>query len=80
LEDFEGAEAVARQALELLSAALPPGHFATAVARCRLGRALAGRGMTAQGRLLLESSVAAIEASARVSRYHDECTAALEAL
>ncbi|MDH3222328.1 MAG: serine/threonine-protein kinase, partial [Gemmatimonadota bacterium] len=57
LEDYAGAESVAREARTILAAALPPGHFATAIADCRIGQALAGQERTADARLFLEAGL-----------------------
>ena len=81
-EDFLGAEAVAREALGILGATLPAGHFATGVAECRLGQALAGQGRTAEARRRLQSGVETLVAGGRseVDAYRNDCIAALEAL
>ena len=80
--DYAGAEVVSREALELLRTALPPGHFATGTAECRLGQALAGRGRVAEARSSLEAGLEALRASGRpeIDAYRDDCLATLEAL
>jgi hypothetical protein len=80
--DYAGAEDVAKRATEILRAALPAGHYATAVAECRQGRALVGLGRVAEGRRLLEAAVEVLRTveAARVAGYRTECLEALAAL
>ena len=80
--DHRGAEAVAREAVRILEATLPEGHFATAVATCRLGRARAGLGDRRQGRELIETAVRVLDEveGASTADYREECRAALAAV
>jgi serine/threonine-protein kinase len=82
LEDYTGAEEASRRALDILRANLPSGHFATAVAECRVGEALAGQGRRSEAREFLESGAGALLSGDRreVDPYRDACLAALEAL
>jgi len=70
------------EALGLLRAALPPGHFATSVAECRVGEALAGQGRPDEARPFLErGSEALLEAGRReAERDRVECANALRGL
>ncbi len=79
LEDYVGAESVARQARAILGAALPSGHFATAIAECRVGQALAGQGRRTEARPFLQAGVEALGAGERpeVEAYRLECVEAL---
>ncbi len=54
---FVDADHVAREATGILHAALPAGNWVTAVADCRLGRALVGEGRLAEARPLLDGAV-----------------------
>ncbi len=74
---FLAAERDARRALQELSRSLPEDHFAIAVARCRIGRALAGQGRLDQARRLLTPAVETLAASSSVPAYRDECASAL---
>jgi len=53
---FVSAQSEASRAFSLLSKALPAGHFATEVARCRIGIALAGQGKVREARPLLKAA------------------------
>jgi hypothetical protein len=81
-DDFSGAEITAREAPVILREALPPGHFATAVAECRVGQALAGQGRPGDARPFLQAGVGALLPGERpeVDAYREACVAALEAL
>jgi len=78
--NFRAAETAARRALGTLEATLPAGHYATAVARCRVGRALVGQGDSARGREILRRAVRSLPLETPVPAYRAECVAALEAL
>jgi eukaryotic-like serine/threonine-protein kinase len=73
--DDVGAERSGREAAAILEAGLPAGHFATAVAHCRVGAALARQGRLTEAAPLLESSLAQLRASQAVpARFPDECS------
>jgi serine/threonine-protein kinase len=74
------AEAHARRALGVLERTLPEGHYATAVARCRVGRALAAQGDADRAEDLLQAAAAALPPDTPVPAYREECLAALAAL
>jgi len=79
--DFVAAERAAREAVGLLSSALPSSSYVTATARCRLGRAVAGQGHGEEARALLESGVRTLAATNQPSvRYQLECRHALAEL
>jgi hypothetical protein len=59
---------------------LPDGHYATAVAQCRVGRALAGRGHAADAYTLLADAVEVIRSDERAEAYRRECLDALATL
>jgi eukaryotic-like serine/threonine-protein kinase len=72
--DDAGAERSGREAAAILEAGLPPGHFATAVANCRLGAALARQGRLAEAAPLLERSLDQLRASESApGRFPAEC-------
>ncbi len=73
---FPAAETAARTALRVLEDALPKGHFVTAVAECRVARALVGQGHAAQAGSLFDSSADALVATANVPEYRKECLTA----
>ncbi len=77
--DFHGAEKSAREASRILHGALPEGHWITAVADCRLGRALAGQGRVAEARPLIETAAATLadRAGTPQESYMRACRAAL---
>jgi serine/threonine-protein kinase len=78
LGDQAAAARTARQVTGILEAALPEGHYATAVARCRLGRALIGIGREREGRELLTVAADAMaEAPSTPPEYEAECLRAL---
>ena len=78
--DGAGAELAMRAALPVLQAALP-GHFATAIAECRLGAALALQGRLAQTAPLVTDALDALRAGDQTpARYVEECAAAAAAL
>jgi hypothetical protein len=70
------AEGAAREALDTLTVALPEGHFITAVARCRLGRALVGLGRAAAARPLFDLAMPPPIDTANVPAYRTECLSA----
>ena len=81
-DDWAGAEAASREATRILRATLPEGHYATAIAECRVGRSLAGQGKREEARRWLESAAAILEPArqANAADYRDECLKALAAL
>jgi len=54
---FREAEAAAREALKILVSTLPEGHYARALARCRVGRALIGQRRRREAEPLIDRSV-----------------------
>jgi tetratricopeptide (TPR) repeat protein len=79
--DHAGAERSAREAEAILRDGLPAGHFATAVARCRIGAALARQARAAEARPLIEAALADLRASQQAPERHlTECAAHLAAL
>jgi eukaryotic-like serine/threonine-protein kinase len=73
----QAAESHARRALGILESTLPPAHFTIAVARCRLGRALAAQGHTARALPLLHAASDALASDTSVPAYREECLDAL---
>ena len=71
--DHAGAESAASEATRILRDALPEGHYATAVAECRWGRALAGIGRTAEASLYLEGAAATLLGDPRAVRHEEAC-------
>ncbi len=79
--DWRAAEGSSREASRILAAALPEGHYARAVADCRVGRALAGLGLEADARRWVESAAEAMAAAPTTpDAYHAECLRALVGL
>ena len=79
--DYRGAERVVREAVGILESTLPDSSYVIAAARCRLGRALAGRGRRSEARDLLEGGVETLAHTAQPSaRYEVECRRALAEL
>jgi eukaryotic-like serine/threonine-protein kinase len=79
LHDWSAAEATAARAVMLLRESLPPGHFITAVAEGRLGRALAGQGRQHEAEMLLRESLRRLaESEADTTGYAAEIQAALD--
>ncbi len=74
------AEASAREALETLRMALPEGHAITAVAECRVARALVARARPREALPFFERATAALTASTSVPEYRRECLEAAAAL
>lgn len=76
--NYRQAEATAREATEILRAALPKGYFATAMGECRWGRALAGQNHAEEARPRLESAAGVLEQNTLVPHtYELECLGAL---
>jgi tetratricopeptide (TPR) repeat protein len=76
--EWARAAAAATKAVEMLTQSLPTGHFITAVAEGRLGRARAGEGRYADAEVLLRRSLAMLEASeADTERFRAEMRTAL---
>jgi serine/threonine-protein kinase len=75
--DFAAAEIHARRALATLELTLPADHFATAVARCRLGRALAGQSRRVEAATLIRAAVENLPPETPVPAYREECVDAL---
>lgn len=61
LRRFDRAEADARKAFTHLGKALPPGHFATETARCRVGMALLGQGKRKAARPYILTALTQLE-------------------
>lgn len=79
--DGSGAERLGRRALEILEAALPEGHYATAVGRCRIGAALALQERRAEAVPLIRDALSALEANQQTpERMRSECRQAMDAL
>ena len=80
--DYRGAERSAREASGILHDALPEGHWITAVADCRLGRALAGQGRLVEARPLMVSAAGDLADQAGTTRenYLTTCRASLARL
>jgi hypothetical protein len=75
--DGEGTERIARQALAILRDALPPNHYATAVAECRIGAALALQGRPREARPLVLSAFIKLESNEQTpERFILECARA----
>jgi serine/threonine protein kinase/tetratricopeptide (TPR) repeat protein len=68
--DYAGAERSARAASRILHRALPEGHWITAVAECRIGRALAGEHRPDEAREVLTKSVADLADRAGTPQEH----------
>jgi eukaryotic-like serine/threonine-protein kinase len=75
-QHYPAAEAAARTALRVLQQALPQGHFVTAVAECRVARALVGRGRAAAAAPLFDASATALVSTESVPEYRKECLTA----
>lgn len=76
--DFADAERTSRRASEILAGSLPAGHYARAVADCRVGRALLGLGRVDEGRAWIGAAADAMAAApATPAAYRDECLTAL---
>ncbi len=73
---FAAAEGSARRALRVLEGTLPPDHPATAVARCRVGRALLGLGRQAEANPLLDAAAPVIRTNVLAAPYREECLGA----
>jgi tetratricopeptide (TPR) repeat protein len=79
--DGEGTERIARQALAILRDVLPPTHFATAVAECRIGAALALQGRLAEARPLVLAALTTLESNEQTpERLTRECARARDGL
>lgn len=77
-DDYEGAERSAREASRILRGTFGAPVHVTAMADCRLARALAGSGRLDEARPLLESSVAVLARTNQpATRYEIECRGAL---
>ncbi len=73
------AEGVSREALELLKTALPEAHAITAVAACRVGRALTALGRASEATPHFDLAVATLAEEGGPPKYRHEClTAAAE--
>jgi serine/threonine-protein kinase len=70
------AEAAAREALTTLSAALPEGHYITAVADCRLARALVAQGRAGEAAAHFERATPPLLETRSVPEYRRECLGA----
>ncbi len=79
---FAEAQVDAARALSVLSEALPDGHFATEVARCRIGIALIGQGKADEARPYVRAANRALAASTTpvLPRYLEPCKKAELAL
>ena len=67
------AEVVSREALELLENALPAGHAITAVAACRVGRALTALGRATEATPFFDLAVATLAGESGPAKYRHEC-------
>jgi serine/threonine-protein kinase len=76
---YREAERHAREAVDLLRRVLPAGHVVTAVAECRLARALEGQVRPADARTLFEKSAATLVDSTGLPAYRRECLKAATA-
>jgi tetratricopeptide (TPR) repeat protein len=76
---FQAAERNSRQALSVLKTALPAGHYITAVATCRVARALVGRNVGADAESLFDEATAVLIDTDSVPDYRQECLAAAAA-
>lgn len=75
---FSNAERSSREASAILAASLPDGHYARAVADCRVGRSLVGLGRASEGRAWMEPASAAMaRAPGTPPAYRRECLKAL---
>ncbi|MCB2087847.1 MAG: tetratricopeptide repeat protein [Sphingomonadaceae bacterium] len=79
---FVEAEKDARAALLHLAKVMPPGHFATETARCRVGIALIGQGRRGEAAAFVRPALKALEAAAGSvpARYVEPCRNAAKAL
>lgn len=78
---FVDAQASAQTAFGMLSLSLPPGHYATEIARCRIGMALSGQGRTEAARPYMEAALAALARTDGVpAGHHESCRSAGAAL
>lgn len=76
--DYAAAASTARDALDILSAALSDEHPVTAMARCRLGRALLGLGQYADAERELQAAVPIVAEATRLpDEYRAECLTGL---
>lgn len=80
LDDALGAEQSAAEATRILRIALPEGHYATTVAECRWGQALARQGRNVEAEPLLRESVRQAENPQMSAEYRTECRNALASL
>ena len=81
MKAYAGAELNARHAYDPLSETLPAGHYATEVARCRIGMARLGLGDKNDARSYLEPSLTALASqSGAPAAYVEACKAAGRAL
>ncbi len=79
--EFRAAHQTTRQVVAMLEGKLPDAHPARLMAQCRLGRALAGLGRTAEARVALEAVVARMAGAEGLREAHRlECEGALAAL
>jgi len=67
------AEAAAREALDVLRTALPAGHAITAVADCRLARALVALGRPDSAAPAFARAIAPLKSASSVPEYRREC-------
>lgn len=70
------AERVAREALLMLNTALPPGHYITAVADCRLARALVAQGRDTEAASHFERATPPLLQTRSTPAYRLECLGA----
>ncbi|MGE0463933.1 MAG: tetratricopeptide repeat protein [Vicinamibacterales bacterium] len=73
------AEAAAREALDILRAALPNGHAITAVAECRIARALVARAQQPAALPFFERATASLTSATSLPEYRRECLEAAAA-
>ena len=60
---FVEAQVDAQRAFDLLSRVLPAGHFATEVARCRIGISIMGQGKKREAKPFIQSAYSGLKAS-----------------
>jgi eukaryotic-like serine/threonine-protein kinase len=75
----EAAEAAAREALDILRVALPTGHAITAVAECRIARALVARARQHAALPFFERATASLTPATSLPEYRRECLEAAAA-
>ncbi len=72
-EEWAAAERRGRAALDVLRKTLPDGHYVPAIARCRIARALAGRGADHEAERLWDASLPILREPIPLVEYRAEC-------